>query len=386
MCGMNAQIIHESIGMAADCLVRKCGPDGRFIYRVNLDPEVIQKPRYNVLRHAGSMYALAMYHRSHRSEAVLAALVRAGRFLREHCIAPLPDREDLLAVWSRPEITGQKKPLQAKLGGSGLGLVALLGLDEIQPTPTALEPLRRLGRFVVHMQKEDGSFHSKYVPSQGGRQDKWTSLYYPGEAALGLLMLYERDPSPEWLESATDAIGYLARSREGSREVPADHWALLATAKLLANCDRRETALPRETIERHAIQVCDTILREQLWDGEDPRLLGGFTDDGRTTPSSTRLEALLAALVFLPQQSELPARITSSIHEGMSFLLRSQIREGEHKGAFPRAVRRLPLGHPRNVGAFNRRATEVRIDYVQHALCAMIQYRHVFDLQPANSR
>ena len=63
--------------------------------------------------------------------------------------------------------------------------------------------------------------------------------------------------------------------------------------------------------------------------------------------------------------------------KGLRFLLRSQITSGEYAGAIPRAIQPLPESHPRFNKAFNRRATEVRIDYVQHALSAMLQYQHL---------
>lgn len=381
--GRLAIVDHEAVALAAGYLVRACRPDGQFTYRVNLDSAITLKPRYNVLRHAGAMYALAMFYQWTPDEKVRDAVVRAGRFLRDRCIAPVPDAQNMLAVWSRPEITGARNPLQAKLGGAGLGLVALANLETIAAESTPIEQLLQLGRFVVHMQKADGSFYSKYIPSKGGRHDAWTSLYYPGEAALGLLLLYELDGSPVWLEAAAKALGYLARSRQGSSEVPADHWALLATAKLVAVDDRGDAPVARDSIVAHATQVCESILREQVWSADDPLLIGGFSDDGRTTPTATRLEGLLAALACLShQQQELRARITSSVHDAMSFLVRSQVREGEFAGAIPRAVRRLPTDHPRSARSFNRRVTEVRIDYVQHAMSAMIQYSQTFCADP----
>ena len=158
--------------------------------------------------------------------------------------------DELLAIWSKPEINHGNSPVQAKLGATGLGLVALLSVEKIQPGETPLEDLRRLGQFLIFMQKEDGGFHSKYIPSQNGRTDKWTSLYYPGEAALGLVMLYEKDPDAKWLEAAAKAIGYLAKQRAGRRRVEADHWALIATSKLLPLYDRIAPPVPRALIER----------------------------------------------------------------------------------------------------------------------------------------
>ena len=192
---LEAGKILKAIELSADYLARQCMANGKFVYRINLDPEVKLKKKYNVLRHAGTMYALAMFYEQTPNQQTRDVLLRSGRYLKERCISPLSDNSDMSAVWSKPEISGGKKPLQAKLGGTGLGLVALLCLEKVEPETTPLEELRRLGRFVIHMQKDDGSFYSKYIPSEGGRQDSWTSLYYPGEAALGLLMLYEQDPS-----------------------------------------------------------------------------------------------------------------------------------------------------------------------------------------------
>ena len=79
--------------------------------------------------------------------------------------------------------------MQAKLGGAGLGLIALAELDKIQPRFTPIADLRRLGRFIVFMLKSDGRLYSTFVPAAAGRQDHWQSQYYPGEAALGLLLL-----------------------------------------------------------------------------------------------------------------------------------------------------------------------------------------------------
>ncbi len=58
----------------------------------------------------------------------------------------------------------------------------------------------------------------------------------------------------------------------------------------------------------------------------------------------------------------------------MNFLLRAQITKGKYSGGIPRAVGRLSSNK-----AFNRRIREIRIDYVQHALSAMVQYEQMFE-------
>ena len=367
--------------MGAGYMARACGPDGQFVYRVHLDPEVTPGPSYNVLRHAGAIYSLGMCYERDPNDEVRLAIIRAGEFLRRECLGEVTGHDDMLAVWSPPDLVGLDNPVQSKLGGTGLGLIALLALERVKPGATTPEDLRRLGRFLVYLQKDDGSFYSKYIPDEGGRWDEWTSLYYPGEAALALVMLYEHDASPEWLQAAARALGYLAESRKDAADVPADHWAMLATARLLPLYDEVEMPVSREALLRHARQVCRRLLEGYQSQPDDPRLAGSFTGDGRTCPAATTLEGLLGVLSFLPPDEwELRAEIEDAVSRGIGFLVRSQVVDGEFVGGMPRAVSPLyrdpywPEAVANSIDEFNRRAGEIRIDYVQHATSAMIGY------------
>lgn len=347
--------------------------DGSFVYRVNMDPDVTVKEKYNVLRHAGAVYALCRYYDWGGEREALSAIRRSASFLRRRTMAPVAGRNGLLALWSNPEMTRSGKPLRAKLGGAGLGLVAFACADDAIPDLLTRSELRSLGEFVLYMQKREGSFYSLYVPSAGGRQDAWESLYYPGEAALGLLMLQEKDREGPWAGPAAKALMYLAKQREGKRAVPADHWALLATAEL---CEQGIAEAQRDLLVEHGRQICRTMLGEQVLGAARGKLSGGFSADGRTTPTSIRLEGLLASLAFLPDDDPLRAKVLSAVRSGVAFLLRAQVKEGRFAGAFPRAIARRDLG-TQDAEDFNRRATEVRIDYVQHALCTLIDYRGI---------
>jgi hypothetical protein len=193
-------------------------------------------------------------------------------------------------------------------------------------------------------------------------------------------MLYELDGDTQWLNAAAKALGYLVRSRAGRTSVEADHWALLATAKLQPRYDSTDQSVPLDALHEHTAQICESMLAERRRQQHELHSLlhGCFTDDGRTTPTATRLEGLLAAWEIVPShERDLRARMLSASSEGIAFLLRARVASGEYAGAIPRAIRILPPGHPRNTGSFNRLATEVRIDYVQHALSAMLAYDRV---------
>ena len=87
----------------------------------------------------------------------------------------------------------------------------------------------------------------------------------------------------------------------------------------------------------------------------------------------------MAAIRFLPEEyATLRRRMISVINDGLLFLLRAQLRSGQYAGGIPRAIKELSEKHPQFNNSFNRRVTEIRIDYVQHALSAMILYTQYF--------
>ena len=181
--------------------------------------------------------------------------------------------------------------------------------------------------------------------------------------------LYALDSDPRWLSGAIKTIQYLAAKRQGEATVPTDHWALIATRRMwphLADSDRA-------VFKRHARQVVDTTLADQVWDQFNPAY-GGFSDEGRTTPTATRLEGLLAAELLFRDDPVYHRKLEVAISWGIRFMLNAQLKSGQYNGAFTRAIARFPASHP-EARSFNPRATEVRIDYVQHALSALIHYQ-----------
>lgn len=360
--------LETAIENGARYLARANKPSGEFVYLDNLQPDRSYRPVYNVLRHAGTMYALADYCLAYpdADPEVRAALKRAAVWLQKKYIAPVEDVEELLVVWSLPSDRGGDGPKEIKLGGIGLGLVGLLQTEKVLPGTTRLEVLRKLGEGVLWLQKPEGNFYSKYDPLKGGKLEDWVSLYYPGEAALGLVMLAEYDPDPvlkrRWMNGASRAIGYLARSRKDETVVPADHWALIASAQLWTLQDGDFPTVSKDEILRHAVQICETILRDRA-------LKGVYT-----TPIATRLEGMLAALTFLPEgEARLREIMEEEIERGILFLMQTQVPEGRLKGALPRASRVLLKNDKSTLEAY--RAEEVRIDYTQHALSAWLEYR-----------
>ncbi len=357
-----------AIGRSVGYLLKACSPHGRFAYIVDTADGGVSRS-YNIVRHAGAIYSLAMYNRFHPDAQAVNTMTQAATFLRTVYMSH-DSRSNELVVWSKAVGFGT----EADLGGSALGLVALTEAARARPGSIPIEDLQSLARFVTSMQRPDGSFFSRYQagvgPVSGGE-----SLYYPGEAALGLIGLYELDHSRRWLEAAAKGLSYLAKSRQGAKDIPDDHWALIATAKLLPHYDRAASPSSRDELIRHARDICRAMLAEQVTAAHDPRLVGGFTPDGRTTPTATRLEGLLAALEFLPREdTALRTQIETAAKLGVAFLLRAQIVSGPFAGGVPATM----PGHKSVVMNAQARESEVRIDYVQHALCAWLRYENLF--------
>ena len=339
--------VNRAILLAAGYMQRACGPDGRFVYLVDVRTGE-ESPSYNVVRHAGAIHALAMLQRQYPSAETKAAMLRATGYLRRLYLgtATVPD---VLVVWSKPAPDHKL----TVLGASGLGLLALAEVSQQSPESVPLAELQALGRFILSQQREDGSFASKYSLAEGS-EDTFESLYYPGETTLGLLALYELDRSPAWLNAATSALAYLARSRRNLSQPPADHWAFIATAQLFSICDETKCTFPKGELLRHAEQICISILQEGT--------LSATGSTARTTPIATRVEGLLAALAFLPD-TVLCMKVEVAVNSSILLLVQAQLSSGRYAGGMSQSMEPLTSSLGR-----------IRIDYVQHALSAWLLY------------
>jgi hypothetical protein len=127
-------------------------------------------------------------------------------------------------------------------------------------------------------------------------------------------------------------------------------------------------------LERGARRIARGILATQRTAQSDdpPEWIGSFYTPPRTTPTATRVEALGSAW-FIARRAgldDLRADVADGLERGTRFLLQAQYLPGLA----------VDVLKPRRVeGAFRGSLTEhtIRIDYVQHAISAMVLYREI---------
>lgn len=365
--------LEESLADAAAYLDEHNAPDGRFTYQINLDHDTDARA-YNVLRHAGSIYGLSMYYAHSGDAATRDTMLRAGRYLLRHHVKDVRGLENTKAVFSLPpeEASGHRK---AKLGGTALGIIALVEVRKVDPELVPLEDLQQLGNFILFMQEDDGHFRSKYSEVVKFKVD-FNSLYYPGETILALTRLYETDGDTKWLRAALEGVRYLVDSRAGTpvNKLVNDHWLMIAVGALGPHFDVLDDApISRADAVAHVKDIATMMMREQRRTAWVPGMRGSFSPDGAITPCSTRLEGMIAVYNAL-EDSRFRTKLRRSIASGTAFILKGQVRSGKGKGGFLRAIKKLP-----GASEFNEVQSEIRIDYVQHAISAIVGYRRMLD-------
>lgn len=357
---LSQQQIKLAAKLAASYLVRHNLQSGRFVYRTYLDPDFDPKPRYNWLRHAGAIYALADYHQHFPNKALHQVIKKSTMFLSK-VVVPLRKAESW-GVISDPKMTYSKSPRSvAKLGGTGLGLVALCHAKNLEVCPIPTKVLHEMGAFLQFMQKEDGRFVSRFDVAKGVQDDSWRSLYYPGEACLGLVQLWSIDRQVKWLKSAIKCLLFLARERSRNPDkVPVDHWALIASAYLIPAAKRSRLTFDKDQILQHMHQVVSQIIKEAPPAAHSSPSTA-LSQDQRSVSTATRLEALIASYPFL--SGDIRQKAYHLILTGLGFLLLHQVSVGDLAGG-------IPLGGDVSSSA----REEIRIDYVQHALSAFLGF------------
>jgi len=193
---------HE-IGMSMNYIERNLLENGRFQYRNNVDTEIkYDNKSYNSLRHAGVLYSMYMYEKLGLVDKYKESRIKASKYFVDRYVKKL-GKTGKYIVLSMPEEEQIKIPI-AKSGAAG---VALCALSNLYPDGEVdLKILQGLGEFILSMQDAEGNIYAYYDLSKKFINKEAQAQYYPGEAAAGLMYLYEVDSQEKWLNAAKKTV------------------------------------------------------------------------------------------------------------------------------------------------------------------------------------
>jgi len=217
----SSERIRVAAADAARWAVRNQNVDGTFVYEQDGNGRSLGG--YNEVRHAGVTTALY--------QAVSASGDATVRRSAERALGWMLDRLDGRDGWETLTIDGW-----ASLGGGALMLTALEERRETDGSMQRDEVMKRVGRYLMAMQRADGGFYVGVDVATGAPDTEATSPYFPGEAMWALSRLEAVFPGEGFGEAARRAALFVARDRDDVENVRIpplnDHWASYGFAEL----------------------------------------------------------------------------------------------------------------------------------------------------------
>ena len=373
---VTAEVLRERIALAGAYLTRETSEEGAVTYEYQAAEDKLGGDDYNILRHAGTVYSMMQAYRVTGDEATYEASVRAMEFYRQAMKEDEKNPGEFF-VRSVGHLNGRGLPRvgrRAKLGGIGLGLCMMVELEKSRPGTVNMELVRGMAAHVERMQNPDGSFNSFY-DWNGREKSIRKSIYYSGEAILGLLRYHQLTGDQHYLDVAVRGADYLVHKRWKSLGVeiyiPPDAWLLQA----LEEMDR---VAPDKARERYAFSVGEMIARHKLMDPlvAPPDMLGADISSPRSFPNAATAgsfgEALSAAARLEHRRRPGKTRFLTFSKYNAEFQLRNQFW-GPNEYFLPNPER----AH----GGFRLKQddAEIRNDYTQHNLSGLFGLLDLLD-------
>ena len=326
--------------------------DGKFVYSY-LPKTDEEGEGYNILRHAGTIYSMLELYDVTGDAVLLEAAERALDYLLAAALPCELGGESHVCIVEGGEV---------KLGGNGLAAVALAKYIEVTGDREQLPELIAWGRTLRALQLDSGEFIHKITYPQA-ENTGLVSEYYPGEALLALVRIYDLDPQEGWMDAAEQGAQYLINVRDRGlsvHEVAHDHWLLYGLNELYRH---RLNPLYLE----HAMRITQAIVLGQNREPEYPDWFGSYYKPPRSTPTATRSEGLCAAYQLARDfETSIEAdQILQAMELGIAFQLQTQFR--------PESA--MYVSDPqRSLGGFRSSLTNfrLRIDYTQHNISSLL--------------
>lgn len=180
---------------------------------------------YNILRHAGTVYAMIEAYEVTRSEELLQAIELAVSYLVDKGVVYLSDGDGIERAFVLEE-----KNAELKLGANSASILALAKYTTVLNNNKYVPLMKDLAEGIAFFQdKKDHSFNHVYNYPDLSLKDKYRIVYYDGEATFALMRLYAIDQHERWLEIAESAFNYFIENNYWKYH---DHWLSYASYEI----------------------------------------------------------------------------------------------------------------------------------------------------------
>lgn len=212
------EVLTDIIAQASAYLLSMLDEEGKFDYGYYPIHHSLA-PYYNTIRHAGTVWNMALQYEITGSEALREGAARAMEYLIDEYVVWEEDTAYLLQ-YSKKEI---------QLGGNALGTLAITRYASAFGDHRYDEVAEDLARGILTMwDGEEGFVHSLNYPEMTVKE-KFLIIYYDGEAAFALTELYGLTGREEWLEASRMLLDYFV---ENDYEQYGDHWISYAVNEM----------------------------------------------------------------------------------------------------------------------------------------------------------
>jgi len=343
-------------------LHRANGPDGRFVYGY---VPALKTPMEgdHFLRQAGAAAALARaarftgdpHHAARATQAIVALL--------GDTVIDGQDSQARHSVFPNATVN--------RLAAAGLLVLAIHELPA--PEKDLLEKSEQLCNSIRQKQRADGSL-SFADDSKAEADDPDGVNYYPGEALYGLMRSQQRQPAAWKTDLVRKSLGYY---RPWWRQ----HKSMALVPWQTAACTEAYLLTKEQAFADFVYEMNDWLCGLQYERLEPRQVLwyGGFMawSDGKAVESAPQVssasyaEGLAEACRVAREAGDLTRyrRYSDALERCLQFLTTLQYTEAntQHFADWYR---------PMLLGAFHASHQDgnLRIDYAQHAVCAMVQY------------
>jgi hypothetical protein len=359
------QQMYLSAQRGADWLRRANRVDGRFVdgYLPALKTPLEGEP---YLRQAGTAFALARAARFLGEERYIAvARLAVLRLL----VDTAPDPKD-------PQVRATTLPSVAvnRLAAAGLLVLAINELPA--PESDLLEQSEQLCGFIRRQQRGDGSlsFSDSVDDAQTAATDPEGGNYYPGQALYALMLSQRHRPAGWKTDAVRKALAYYRPWWRAHKNMAFIPWQTMAYTE--AYLRTKEQAFADFVTEMND-WLCS--LQHAQLDARHPLWYGGFMDwaDGRPATDAPKIhsasfaESLAEGCRVARQAGDVARhqRYREALERCLQFLTTLQYTDAntQHFADWYRPVL---------LGAFHASHQDgnLRLDYTQHAVCALVQY------------